>query len=137
MIKKNLLLLALTALFMGCNQAQQSDTDEMLLLFNEPAAVWEATLPLGNGRIGMMPDGDIDSEQIVLNDITMWSGSKDPEALNPEALNYLPEIRRLLLEGENLKAQNMMYAIFVAGVRVQLSAAGKMLLMAVFRCWAI
>ncbi len=87
----------------------------MQLLFNVPAKTWEATLPLGNGRIGMMPDGGIDTELIVLNDITMWSGSEDPEALNPEALSYLPEIRRLLLEGKNLQAQNIMYAHFRCG----------------------
>jgi len=58
----------------------------------KPAAGWEATLPLGNGRIGMMPDGGVDTELIVLNDITMWSGSEDLEALNPEALSYLPRL---------------------------------------------
>ncbi|HBK95233.1 MAG TPA: hypothetical protein DDZ69_09495, partial [Porphyromonadaceae bacterium] len=60
----------------------------------------------------MMPDGGIDKELIVLNDITMWSGSEDPEALNPEALNYLPRIRELLLTGKNGEAQRMMYDHF-------------------------
>ncbi|MGI6572533.1 MAG: glycosyl hydrolase family 95 catalytic domain-containing protein [Fermentimonas sp.] len=115
MAKRLLSLLAFTAMLMGCKQVLQPDTDEMRLLFHEPAKTWEATLPLGNGRIGMMPDGGVDSELIVLNDITMWSGSEDPEALNPEALSYLPEIRRLLLEGDNLQAQNMMYAHFRCG----------------------
>ena len=40
--------------------------------FDAPASIWEATIPLGNGRIGMMPDGGIDEEQIVLNEISMW-----------------------------------------------------------------
>ncbi|HHU97952.1 MAG: glycoside hydrolase family 95 protein [Bacteroidota bacterium] len=115
MAKKLLTLIVFTAILVGCKQAQQPDAGEMQLLFNEPAAGWEATLPLGNGRIGMMPDGGVDTELIVLNDITMWSGSEDLEALNPEALSYLPEIRRLLLEGENLQAQNMMYAHFRCG----------------------
>lgn len=88
---------------------------ELALRFNTPAAVWEETLPLGNGRIGMMPDGGIDKELIVLNDITMWSGSVDPEALNPEALTYLPEIRKLLLTGKNEEAQRMMYNHFRCG----------------------
>ena len=115
MAKKLLSLIILPAILMGCKRLQQPNTDEMQLLFYEPATTWEATLPLGNGRIGMMPDGGVDSELIVLNDITMWSGSEDPEALNPEALSYLPKIRRLLLEGENLQAQNMMYAHFRCG----------------------
>lgn len=93
--------------------------------FNAPATVWEETLPLGNGRIGMMPDGGIDSELIVLNDITMWSGSEDPEALNPEALSYLPEIRELLLTGKNLEAQKMMYDHFRCGGQGSAFAKGK------------
>ena len=68
-----------------------------MLLYNSPAKIWEETLPLGNGRIGMMPDGGVDNEHIVLNDISMWSGSEDSTALNPEAINYLPKIQELLL----------------------------------------
>ena len=30
--------------------------------FDRPARIWEETLPLGNGRIGLMPDGGIDRE---------------------------------------------------------------------------
>ncbi|SMO32434.1 alpha-L-fucosidase 2 [Saccharicrinis carchari] len=98
-------------LFAGCTNATPPK-QELVLWHDSPAQVWEQTLPLGNGRIGMMPDGGIDAEKIVLNDITMWSGSKDPEALNPEAIDYLPKIRQLLLEGKNLEAQEMMYQHF-------------------------
>ena len=44
--------------------------------FDAPAEIWEETLPLGNGRLGLMPDGGVDTEKIVLNEISMWSGSK-------------------------------------------------------------
>lgn len=82
------------------------------LWFDRPAKIWQETLPLGDGRLGMMPDGGISQEKIVLNDITMWSGS-EYDYSNPEAAKYLPEIRRLLLEGENAEAQKMMYEHFV------------------------
>ena len=36
--------------------------------FDQPAKMWEATFPLGNGRIGLMPDGGISSENIVMNE---------------------------------------------------------------------
>lgn len=71
-------------------------------------------MPLGNGRLGMMPDGGVVQETIVLNDITMWSGSFQ-DTRNPEALKYLPEIRRLLLEGKNDEAQELMYKHFACG----------------------
>lgn len=105
------LILLLAIPFFSCTSAKV-DKQELTLIYDSPAQIWEATLPLGNGRIGMMPDGGVNSEKIVLNDITMWSGSEDPEALNPEAIDYLPKIRQLLLDGENLEAQKLMYAHF-------------------------
>ncbi|OPZ29728.1 MAG: hypothetical protein BWZ00_01062 [Bacteroidetes bacterium ADurb.BinA174] len=84
---------------------------DLQLKFYTPADIWEKTFPLGNGRIGMMPDGGVATDHIVLNDITMWSGSEE-DALNPDAVNYLPQIRQLLLEGKNVEAQNIMYEHF-------------------------
>ena len=76
--------------------------------FDSPARLWEECLPLGNGRIGMMPDGGIEHENIVLNEISMWSGSKD-DGMNPQAKGSLARIRQLLFEGKNAEAQQLMY----------------------------
>lgn len=84
------------------------------LWYAQPARLWEETLPLGNGRLGMMPDGGIHREHIVLNDITMWSGSHD-DTRNPHALGRLRQIQQLLLEGRNDLAQEMMYSYFACG----------------------
>jgi alpha-L-fucosidase 2 len=82
------------------------------LHYDKPAATWEETLPLGNGRLGMMPNGGISTEKIVLNDITLWSGSPQ-DANNYEAYKKLPEIRELLLAGKNVEAQNLIDKDFV------------------------
>jgi alpha-L-fucosidase 2 len=82
------------------------------LWYNKPASQWEETLPLGNGRLGMMPDGGIDEENVVLNDITLWSGAPQ-DANNYEAYKYLPEIRRLLAEGKNDEAQEVVDKNFI------------------------
>ncbi|MFA5046137.1 MAG: glycoside hydrolase family 95 protein [Paludibacter sp.] len=79
--------------------------------FDSPATIWEETLPLGNGRIGMMPRGGVEHEQIDLNEISLWSGQKQ-DSDNPEANKYLVEIRRLLFEGKNAEAQTLMYKTF-------------------------
>lgn len=89
---------------------------ELKLWYTTPARMWEETLPLGNGRLGAMPDGGVFHEKIILNDITMWSGSFD-DTRNPEALKHLPEIQKLLLEGKNDKAQELMYKYFSCGGR--------------------
>ena len=73
------------------------------------------TKPVSYTHLDVYKRQGIDTEHIVLNDIAMWSGSEDPEALNPEAIRYLPEIRKLLLEGKNLEAQNIMYRHFRCG----------------------
>ncbi len=82
------------------------------LVYTTPATIWQETLPLGNGRLGMMPDGGIGREHIVLNEISLWSGSESDYS-NPDAAKSLPEIRQLLFEGKNREAQELMYRSFV------------------------
>jgi alpha-L-fucosidase 2 len=80
--------------------------------FDKPAAQWEETLPLGNGRLGMTPDGGVEKEKVVLNDITLWSGSPQ-DANNYEAHKYLPVIKKLLSEGQHDEAQKLIDKNFV------------------------
>ncbi|RFS24475.1 glycoside hydrolase family 95 protein [Chitinophaga silvatica] len=82
------------------------------LWYNKPAKVWEETLPLGNGRLGMTPDGGVNREKIVLNDITLWSGAPQ-DANNYEAYKQLPAIRQLIKDGRNDEAQALMDKSFV------------------------
>ncbi|MCD7935609.1 MAG: glycoside hydrolase family 95 protein [Tannerellaceae bacterium] len=107
------LLFFLIPFFYSC---QLSDinlkNNSQVLYFDAPATIWEECVPLGNGRIGMMPDGGITNEIIVLNDISMWSGSPQ-NTDNPQARTYLPRIRQLLFEGRNDEAQELMYDTFV------------------------
>ena len=82
------------------------------LWYERPAAVWEEALPLGNGRLGMMPDGGLIDEKIILNDITLWSGSEqDPNNYN--AYKSVAAIQQLLREGRNDEAEQLVNANFV------------------------
>lgn len=92
--------------------AQPTRYDPLRLWYDKPAAQWEETLPLGNGRLGMMPDGGVQQENIVLNDITLWSGAPQ-DANNKEAYKKLPEIQQLLLEGKNDQAQALIDKDFI------------------------
>src|SRR6218665_931415 len=82
------------------------------LWYDKPAQRWEKTIPLGNGRIGMMPDGGIEKEIIVLNDITLWSGAPQ-DAVKDDAYKSLDAIRKLLADGKNDEAQGLMNKNFV------------------------
>src|SRR5882762_4385482 len=86
--------------------------NDVRMLFKEPAGNYHSSSPLGNGRLGAMVFGGTDRERIVLNEISMWSGGVQ-NADDPNAINYLPRIRQLLLEGKNAEAQNIMQAHFI------------------------
>ena len=73
---------------------------------------WNEALPVGNGRLGAMIFGDPVHEQLVLNDITLWSGGVQ-DADNPDAAAYLPQIRQLLVEGRNREAEKLTEEHFV------------------------
>ena len=67
---------------------------------------WVQALPLGNGRLGAMLFGGVEQERLQLNEDSLWSGSPQ-DAVNPVALQYLPEIRMLLFEGRYAEAQKL------------------------------
>lgn len=69
------------------------------LWYAAPARVWTEALPLGNGFVGAMVFGGVSEERIALNEDSLWSGFPQ-DADNPEAFEALPEIRRLLFEGQ-------------------------------------
>ena len=110
---RNIYLTILSGLLISCTATEDKQFNpEHTLWYDEPAAAWEETLPLGNGRLGMMPYGTIGTEHIVLNEISLWSGCEVDYA-NPDAAESLKEIRQLLIEGDNIKAQRVMYERFV------------------------
>ena len=106
MIKKIAVISAFALLITSCSQNIKDPNLNLRLWYTSPATHWEETLPLGNGRLGMMPDGGITNESIVLNDITLWSGS-DYDVNNYDGYNYLSRIRQLLEEGKNVEAQQL------------------------------
>lgn len=103
---------SLLLLAAACTKHTDTLDAEHTIWFDKPASIWEETLPLGNGRLGMMPDGGTDTEKIVLNEISLWSGC-EVDYSNPDAAESLPLIRSLLLQGKNAEAQEVMYRRFV------------------------
>ncbi len=52
-----------------------NETPVLQLRYDEPATSWDReAVPLGNGSIGAMPYGGVDSERIMVNEQTIWSG---------------------------------------------------------------
>src|SRR5882672_6885246 len=100
----------------------KSATPETTIWMSAPAKNFTESSPLGNGRLGAMMFGGVDDERIVLNESSVWSGSKQ-EADRPDAYKVLPEIRRLLVEGKNDEAEALVNANFTC--KGQGSAGGQ------------
>ncbi|HEX5218334.1 MAG TPA: glycoside hydrolase family 95 protein [Verrucomicrobiae bacterium] len=81
--------------------------DEPLTIWHrQPAKNWNEATPIGNGRIGAMIFGGVDSERLQLNEDSLWSGGPGDDD-NPEALRALPQIRELLFAGKYAEAQKL------------------------------
>lgn len=76
------------------------------LWYKQPATRWEEALPLGNGRIGAMAHGYVNSEYFQLNEDSCWCGGfRDRN--NPDSLKALPVIRQMLFEGRIAEAESL------------------------------
>ena len=79
---------------------------EWVLWYRQPAEKWEQALPVGNGHLGAMVFGGVRSERIQFNEHTVWTGQ--PHAYHHDgAVKFLPEIRRLLGEGQQREAEQL------------------------------
>ncbi len=79
--------------------------------FDKPASVWEEALPIGNGRLGAMIYGTIQTEHLQLNEESMWYGGYH-DRNNPDAREQLPKVRQLIGEGRIHEAENLMKLSF-------------------------
>lgn len=117
---RKVLCLALVASSLGFTR----DSRRLSIGFDQPARTFHESSPVGNGRLGGMLFGGIAKERIVLNELTLWSGSRQ-EADREDAHEALPEIRRLLLEGRNPEAQALLSKHFICkGPGTSFGAAG-------------
>ena len=77
------------------------------LWYDKPATYFEESMPIGNGRLGALVYGGATHNQVVFNDITMWTGKPvDPE-LGKGAATWIPEIRKALFNEDYAKADSL------------------------------
>lgn len=93
-------------LFFSLNGFSQNKPD-LKLWYNQPSGrIWENALPIGNGRLGAMVYGNVDTGTIQLNEHTLWSGSPNRND-NPMALDSLAAIRKLIFDGHPKQAERL------------------------------
>ncbi len=93
-MKKPVYLLAIILVLFGTEfgMAQSANT----LWYRQAAQYFEESLVLGNGKMGASVFGGVKSDQIYLNDATLWSGQPVDPNMNPEAWKNLDAVRQAL-----------------------------------------
>ncbi|QLQ35401.2 glycosyl hydrolase family 95 catalytic domain-containing protein [Micromonospora robiginosa] len=81
--------------------------NDLALWYDEPAGTdWLRALPIGNGRLGAMVFGAVDTERLQLNEDTVWAGGPYDSANTRGAAN-LAEIRRRVFADQWTSAQDL------------------------------
>lgn len=93
-------------LFLSLFAVSFVQAEGLKLWYAQPAGQWVEALPLGNSRLGVMVYGNPAHEELQLNEETVWGGGPHKND-QPNALKALPEVRRLVFEGKNEEAQQM------------------------------
>lgn len=77
------------------------------LWYDKPADFFEESLPIGNGKMGALIYGGIESNTIYLNDITMWTGQPVDRNEDAGASRWIPEIRKALFNEDYALADSL------------------------------
>ena len=84
----------------------EDKSKELKIWFQQPATQWNEALPVGNGRLGAMIFGGIETERLQLNEETIWTGS-DVDTHNPKSIETLSQVRKLLFAGKYVEAERL------------------------------
>ncbi|MGN0492854.1 MAG: glycosyl hydrolase family 95 catalytic domain-containing protein [Acutalibacteraceae bacterium] len=87
---------------------------------NQMFADWEAKqflegMPIGNGRIGTVIYGGVESETIELSESTIWSGKPREANCRPDSAQYLPELQQAIVCGDSDEKVAQLMAQLVNG----------------------
>ncbi len=81
--------------------------NDLALWYDESAGTeWLRALPIGNGRLGAMVFGNVDTERLQLNEDTIWAGGPYDQS-NPKGAAALGQIRQLVFQNQWSQAQTL------------------------------
>ena len=96
-------------------------TGDLRLWYDEQASSnWLRALPVGNGRLGAMVYGNIGTENLQLNEDTVWAGGPH-DYTNPQGADALAEIQELVFDDQWSAAENLANQAMVGSPASQLA----------------
>jgi alpha-L-fucosidase 2 len=93
--------------------AAEADSTTLRLWYQQPAKRWEEALPVGNGQMAAMVFGGVPECRVQFNEHTVWTG--EPHCyIHSNAVDVLPELRRLTFEGKQKEAADLANKSFMS-----------------------
>jgi hypothetical protein len=103
-----IIMLLITSAALAQFKPKQGDWEMLTLKYTEPTDIknFAAALPIGNGRLGAKIFGNVASELLNLNEVTLWSGGPTNKT-NPNGPIILAKVRAALTAGLYKKADSL------------------------------
>ncbi|MFG1679339.1 glycoside hydrolase N-terminal domain-containing protein [Nonomuraea sp. NPDC049269] len=87
--------------------AEVRAANDLALWYDKSAGTeWLRALPIGNGRLGAMVFGNVDTERLQLNEDTIWAGGPYDQS-NTKGAAALGQIRQLVFQNQWSQAQSL------------------------------
>ena len=89
------------------------EPNPLIMWYRQPAEQWVQALPIGNGQLGGMVFGKVDSERIQLNEETLWSGHP-VQRRQSGAFQAFQKARELLFDEKYVRSEQLIAKEFMA-----------------------
>jgi alpha-L-fucosidase 2 len=97
--------------------------NRLVLWYRQPAINWTEALPIGNGRLGAMIFGGVETDRLQLNEDTLWSGYAIDRD-KPGAVDHLDKARELIFAGKYVEGQDYVQE-HIMGLRLDRKAGDE------------
>ncbi|NOR76765.1 MAG: glycoside hydrolase family 95 protein [Draconibacterium sp.] len=85
-------------LFGGCEKDKPEQ--DVILWYDKPATDWYEALPIGNGTLGAMVYGGVKTEQLQLNENTLYSDEPGQSHVELDVTKSLEKVKKLIKVGD-------------------------------------
>ena len=100
-------LLTFITIILSCLITMAEEQAPMKLWYEQPARYFEESLPIGNGKLGALVYGGVDTCLVQLNDITLWTGKPVDRTIDKNAHEWIPRIREALFNEDYKLADSL------------------------------
>jgi len=91
------------SLFLGITAFSIAEATPNFIWDDKPSEKWDHSYPVGNGRLGAMPQAQFPTEKILINEETIWANAGEMKT-GEDAYQHLEKIRELDAQGKYYEA---------------------------------